>query len=290
MKEKEPSQKSIPFFEGFRPTSEGTDQLLALCSWLKAGGLRPHALLLTGDGGRVRHLAQLLTYHILTLDASWPGDRILKDQCPDLLVETEGAIPIDRVRELIRLMYRRPLQGRYKVFYLAQAEQLGIPSQNALLKSLEEPPAHMIWLLGAQNAAALLPTIRSRCQWIRLGYDPVMAEEEACCRLLTRCLMGQGPAVFMARSLLDPWRADYRPLLTCWLYYLNFLLAEKAGGAHAPDASPESLHWAKEMAEKCSFEQISEALEAVEQVRQGLDQNWHPQLALEKLCLRLSGK
>jgi len=80
---------------------------------------------------------------------------------------------IDVVRQfLIDPAYRAPAGGRGKVFVVREAELLSIPSQNALLKTLEEPPPGVTIILTCTSAAELLATTRSRCQTLRFRPLP----------------------------------------------------------------------------------------------------------------------
>lgn len=77
-------------------------------------------------------------------------------------------IRIDEVRALIDWSTKTSARGRGKVAVLHPAEALNAQSANALLKTLEEPPAGTRLLLTAADPALLLPTVRSRCQRLRL--------------------------------------------------------------------------------------------------------------------------
>jgi len=84
--------------------------------------------------------------------------------------KTPVKVPIDVIREfLIEKVSNRPLQSGRKVFVVSEAEKLGIESQNALLKVLEEPPAYCCIILICTRLDRLFPTTRSRCQIIRFG-------------------------------------------------------------------------------------------------------------------------
>ena len=86
--------------------------------------------------------------------------------------------PVDVVREhLVEPVYRRPQVGRGKVFVVEEAELLNPASQNALLKTLEEPPAGTTLILITTREERLLPTIRSRCQ--RQAFVPLPDEAVA---------------------------------------------------------------------------------------------------------------
>ncbi len=84
------------------------------------------------------------------------------------------SLSIEVVREfLIGPAYRAAAGGRGKIFVVAQAELLSIPAQNALLKTLEEPPTGVTIILLATSAADLLATTRSRCQGVRFRLLPL---------------------------------------------------------------------------------------------------------------------
>ncbi|MDI6772108.1 MAG: DNA polymerase III subunit delta' [bacterium] len=79
-------------------------------------------------------------------------------------------IPIDQIRALRQDAAYPPYQGRRKVYIIADAERMNPNSSNSLLKILEEPPARITFILIAESAVALLPTIVSRCQLVRCTY------------------------------------------------------------------------------------------------------------------------
>jgi DNA polymerase-3 subunit delta' len=80
-----------------------------------------------------------------------------------------GAIKIDAVREVLERTGFRPFEGRRRVVIIDHADALLDASQNALLKSLEEPPPATIFILTTSVPSALLPTVRSRCMRLRFG-------------------------------------------------------------------------------------------------------------------------
>lgn len=90
---------------------------------------------------------------------------------PDIhYLEPDGkSIKIEQIRQLKKYAYLKPRESRYQIFILRQADTLTTEAANSLLKVLEEPPAGSIFLLLAENVAALLPTIRSRCQEFAVG-------------------------------------------------------------------------------------------------------------------------
>jgi len=95
------------------------------------------------------------------------------------------ALGVDDVREqLVRAVDTKPYQHLYKIFILDTAENMSPAAQNALLKTLEEPPAYAIFLLLTENSAALLPTVLSRCVLYKLRPLPMQTVES---HLISAC-------------------------------------------------------------------------------------------------------
>jgi len=80
-----------------------------------------------------------------------------------------GATKIDLVRPAIAAAAYRPFEGRCRVIIVNDADRLTDDAANALLKSLEEPPAGTVFILVSARPEVLLPTIRSRCSQLRFG-------------------------------------------------------------------------------------------------------------------------
>ncbi len=71
---------------------------------------------------------------------------------------------IEKIRELINEVDYRPVSGKYKVYIIDEAHNLTNEAFNALLKTIEEPPEHVIFILATTEAHQIIPTIMSRCQ------------------------------------------------------------------------------------------------------------------------------
>ena len=78
-------------------------------------------------------------------------------------------VAVDIIRQARSDVFIRPNEGRKKVYILPRGQDLGAPSQNALLKILEEPPDYAVFLLLTTSAEKLLPTIRSRAVQLQLS-------------------------------------------------------------------------------------------------------------------------
>jgi len=94
---------------------------------------------------------------------------------PDVLIiekpEDKKSIGIDQVREAIQFVSEKPFSHENKAVYINRAHQLTIPAQNALLKTLEEPPTYASIILCAKTENDLLETIISRCRRLDVGKE-----------------------------------------------------------------------------------------------------------------------
>ncbi len=99
----------------------------------------------------------------------------LNDNQPDIIRVTHekpGTISVDDVREQVNgTIHIKPYSSPYKIYIINEAEKMTPQAQNALLKTLEEPPAYAVILLLTANVNSLLQTILSRC--VMLNIKPV---------------------------------------------------------------------------------------------------------------------
>jgi len=103
--------------------------------------------------------------------------RIAGGTDPDVrVVRGEGAagsLKIDQIRELQHDAALASYAGRYRVFILRHMDLATVEAANSLLKTLEEPPPHVVLILTAVSAEALPPTVVSRCQRLDLRRVPL---------------------------------------------------------------------------------------------------------------------
>lgn len=134
--------------------------------------------------------------------------RVAAGTHPDLKVverdDERRDIRTEQARELTRWLGLRPLMAERKVAIIDDAECLNEHGQNALLKTLEEPPGAAVLILVATRATLLLPTVRSRCQRIR--FDP-LAPDEVASLLAARGVAADDAATLAARAEGSPGRA-----------------------------------------------------------------------------------
>lgn len=161
-----------------------------------------HAWLLTGPPGSGRSVAARAFAAALQCERGGCGEchqctTTLAGTHPDLTVVAtdQVTIRIDEVRDLIGTAARTPSLGRFRVIVVEDADRMAERTTNVLLKAIEEPPPHTVWLLCAPSVQDVLPTIRSRCRAVPLRVPP----PEAVAALVAR-RDGVDPAVALAAA------------------------------------------------------------------------------------------
>lgn len=104
-----------------------------------------------------------------------PCKKVLNDNHEDLVIYEAETLKVEEIRNLEKDIHIKPYSGGKKIYIINHGEGITPQGQNALLKTLEEPPAFGIILIVARAKEALLPTIQSRCQG--LGLKPVSQQE-----------------------------------------------------------------------------------------------------------------
>lgn len=135
----------------------------------------PHALLVAGpEGWGERAFANWLALHLLGVPVERDAATLAH---PDLRwVPPEGAmIKVDAVRELVTFAQGTAQSGERKVAVIEDAHYLNRNAANALLKTLEEPPAGTYLVLSTCHPGRLIATIRSRCQPLMIRPDAELA-------------------------------------------------------------------------------------------------------------------
>lgn len=161
----------------------GHENILAFLTRTADEGRPAHAYLFTGREGVGKKLVAVRFACILNCshaqdhqDRSCPVcRRIVEEKHPDVTIERpeKGMIRIEQIRNLRSYFRYAPVEGAYRVTILDDAHLMNRSAQNALLKTLEEPPPGRILILVSARPALLLPTVRSRCRRIRFEPIPV---------------------------------------------------------------------------------------------------------------------
>ena len=164
----------------------GHRRLIALLSRSVAQETLPPSLLFAGPRGVGKRrtaiaLAQAINCLQPASSPSFPRDacgtcpacrRIARGVHPDVPVVESGelgSIKVEQIRDVIDRAGYRPFEGRRRVVVIDEADAMAPFAQNALLKTLEEPPPASVFVLVSATPDSLFPTVLSRCQRLRFG-------------------------------------------------------------------------------------------------------------------------
>jgi DNA polymerase-3 subunit delta' len=192
----------------------GHVRLIDLLARSVAGNTLPPSLLFAGPAGIGKGLTALGVAQALNCTNPTKGSglraegsldacgvcaactRIARRVHPDVLfVEPgdSGAIKIDQIRDVVDRAGYRPFEGKRRVVIIDEADALAAPAQNALLKTLEEPPPSSVFILVTARPDMLLPTVLSRCPQLR--FRPLSADD------IAAALMARGLSEAEARAV-----------------------------------------------------------------------------------------
>ena len=201
--------------------------------------------------------------------------------------EKKGVIKVDTVRdEVVEDVSVKPYYGMYKIYIFEDAEQMNPNSQNALLKTLEEPPAYALILLLTANADILLDTIRSRC--IRMGLARVMDtedEDELKMAETFGAVAGMNAAEIFTQALGVP-KNDGTRMTECARKWVRDIMVTKTGGGMRLYFSSMARKM-NEMAGRLSYENINNMLIAIDKAEKRLEANVKQEAVLEMLLLAI---
>ena len=170
--------ENIVLYRKYRPQSFaeviGQDHIVTTLKNSLGAGSVSHAYLFSGPRGSGKTtMARIFAKAINCQNPKGPEPCGKCGSCQEImagnsldLVEIDAAshTGVDEVRELISGIKFAPVKSKYKVFIIDECHQLSKSAANALLKTLEEPPAHAVFMLATTEAHKMIPTIISRCQ------------------------------------------------------------------------------------------------------------------------------
>ena len=144
-----------------------------------------HAYLIVGEEGSGRRtLARHFAATLLCGEDDRPCGRCLSCQrvaagshpsIVNVTHEKPATLSVDEIRgQLVSTAAVKPLDGGYRIYIIPDSEKMTPQAQNALLKTLEEPPSYVVIFLLASSAESLLPTVLSRCE--RMDLKPLPDE------------------------------------------------------------------------------------------------------------------
>jgi len=161
------------------------------------------------------------------------------NHCSNCVAVTEGSHPdvieidaasnngVDQVRELIDKVRYAPIKGRYKIYIIDEVHMMSQGAFNALLKTLEEPPEEVIFILATTEPYKVLPTILSRCQRFDFGKIEEMDIEKNIVNVLNQeGVTYEDKAVAEIAALADGGMRDALSILEQVLAYCGNELKE----------------------------------------------------------------
>jgi len=178
-------------YRKFRPTTfedvKGQDHIVTtLRNQIKAGRIG-HAFLFTGTRGTGKTTSAQILARAVNCEA--PADGNPCGECPMCrsiaagtsmnVIEIDAASNngVDNIREIVEEVRYSPTEGKYKVYIIDEVHMLSAGAFNALLKTLEEPPSYVIFILATTEVHKIPITILSRCQ--RYDFRRITVEEIA---------------------------------------------------------------------------------------------------------------
>ena len=189
---------------------------------------------------------------------------------PDDLVLAQGAKGVGDVRALVAELGNRRWMGGWRPVRIPYADALTPQAQNALLKTLEEPPEGTVFLLGSANEDALLPTIRSRCLMLHEAGLPRF--EDADVAAAKNLLSPDAAARVKAANQIDAHGA-----LDALESMLSSAVRVREGIAAPETVPPETARF--------TIAQLLDMIEAIGQTRRRLLRHIAWPMALEGLLL-----
>ena len=147
-----------------------------------ATGRIAHAYLFCGSRGTGKTSTAKIMARAINCENPQNGDpcgqcescqRLLREESMDVMeIDAASNNGVDEIRDLRETVKYPPQQGKYKVYIIDEVHMLSASAFNALLKTLEEPPAHVVFILATTEPQRLPATILSRCQRFDFGRIP----------------------------------------------------------------------------------------------------------------------
>lgn len=207
------------------------------------------------------------------------------------------SLRIEAVRDLIRRLSLKPLQGARLVVIIEDADKMTEEAANALLKTLEEPPAGTLFVLTSAAPERLPSTIRSRCQRAVFPLSTESLQE----RFRTLIPLWQGkleslfaqqpPSFSRAIALADEIGKSGEPLSSLFEYLKaawRDLAVHRGTGRSENLLIPEILPWIYRETKRRDAERIGEDMDLILETERAIEANVNKTLALERLFMKLA--
>ena len=212
---------------------------------------------------------------------------------PDIRVwshEKARTFSVGEVRSLVQDVSIRPFSSERKIYIVPDAHLMRQEAQNALLKTLEEPPEYVVLILLSQSADAMLETIRSRCQMVELAaksteYDPQlrMTAED----ILAGISSWDVPQIRAAVRTLEEYKTSSDSFLSLFASWYRDVLYFKASMDPDNLLFPEHLTRIRTASKNMSYEGIQSVLDGIRTAAQRLSANVDFNLTMELLLLTM---
>ena len=216
-----------------------------------------------------------------------------------IILTPDLSIGIEQIRELKKNFSLKPIKSKQKAAFIFEAQKMTIPAQNALLKTLEEPPGENLLILTAPNSDLLLPTISSRCQIVNLSAKiEIKLENKDFLKhwqfLKELVAGGVGERLSLSEEIAKnrqeaiDWLGTQTILWRQLLLFTNDcaqIISADFASADSTDSERDFAEKRKSLAKKLSTEQILETLKNIEQAQKMLNQNVHVKLAIDNLLM-----
>ena len=261
-----------------------------------------HAYILNGErGSGKRLLANLFAMSLQCQNRAEDGEACGKCQSckqaqsgnqPDIIKVTHekpNTISVDDIRTQVNNdIVIKPYSSKYKIYIIPEADLMSAQAQNALLKTIEEPPEYAVIMLLTENAEALLPTIRSRCVMMKLrNIKDQLVKKYLIVHLLRNIdemnvseLMDAVKKCMTYKMEIN----DYLDMIAIW--YRDVLIYKATKNVDRVVFS-DQLRYIKARASKSSYEGIEKILDAIEKAKARLKANVNFELTMELLLLTI---
>ena len=162
----------------------GQDAVVAALRHALEAGRLPHAMLFQGPVGVGKATCAGILASALNCREEGPADacgrcvscrKVARGLHPDIswVQPEKRIIRVEQARDIVESVGYRPYEGNRRVVVIDDAHTMNANAQNALLKTLEEPPPSSVMVLVTPAPRSLLPTVRSRCQLLRFRPLPM---------------------------------------------------------------------------------------------------------------------
>ena len=285
---------------------QGQNRIIGYFEKVLATGRVSHAYLLCGEDDAKEALARSFAQALLCtspvtadgrIDACGTCAACLKMQAedhPDLKIirhEKAQTISVEEIRPLRTEAQVKPYEGRYKIFMIPEADKMTPQAQNALLKTLEEPPGQTVLLLLASTPERFLPMVLSRT--VLLRTDPsLMRREDAVLTDETKKLLLRLPdatsydmTTFVKEQIPDADAAE--GFLRIVYRWIRDIAVYKRTETDDNLISPEEIQYIRKSAAALSYEKIARIEAAIDTAARRLRARGNTELILELLLLRI---